>query len=201
MRIGTRAGGVVLAMALLVAGGCSNDDDKDSDAASPSTSATGPASDSSVTTGTPSGDPSTGDGKCGVHTEDGVQLRTFCGKASASLTLAGQEHAFSGGECETTGEYVSVNIGTIVLGAGDKATEIKAKTAYFGLNLGRTPADDASKPAADKDGTYTTAVAGNDHGLELTAFGVKVALTGGRTAGTISGDSAGGPVTGRFSCV
>ena len=194
--IGTRVGGVVLAVALLV-GGCGGDDDKEGDA-SATTSA--PSGETSLTTGTPSGDPSTGDGSCGVHTKDGIQVRTFCGKASATLTLAGQEHAFAGGECETTADYVSVNIGTIVLGTGDKATALKADTAYFGMNLGRTPADDASKPAADKDGTYTTAVAGNDHGTELTAFGAKVALTGGRTAGTITGTAAGGPVTGKFSC-
>ncbi|HEV7535038.1 MAG TPA: hypothetical protein VGP90_05345 [Acidimicrobiia bacterium] len=197
MAIGIRTGGVVMAVALLV-GGCGGGGKKSDTAGSTATTApstgTGGAT---VTTGTPGGGP----GDCGVHEKNGIQTRTFCGQASATLSVNNQDVTFPAGECETTADYVSVNIGTIVLGTGDKATALKATTAYFGMNIGRTPSDDASKPAADKDGTFTASFAGNDHGRAITVVTGSVVLTSNRTKGTMSGTTlTKEPVTGRFSC-
>ena len=142
-----------------------------------------------------------GSGDCGVHEKNGVQTRTFCGKATATITMGDESVTFPGGECETTADYVSVNIGTVVLGTGDKATALKAATAYFGMNVGRTPGDGPSKPAADKDGTYSSSFAANDHGRAVTVVAGSVVLSANRTRGTMSGTSLEKEaVTGRFSC-
>jgi hypothetical protein len=195
--IGFRTGVLALSVALLV-GGCSGGGDKKSDAAS--TTATTAAPSGTTPTSAASGGGG-GGADCGVHEKNGVQTRTFCGKATATVSLNNEDVTFPAGECETTADYVSVNIGTIVLGTGDKATALKGTTAYFGMNVGRTPGDDASKPAADKDGTYTASFAANDHGRAITVITGSVVLSGDRTKGTMSGTSiAKQPVTGRFSC-
>ena len=138
---------------------------------------------------------------CGVHEKNGVQTRTFCGKATATLTMGDESVTFPGGECETTATYVSVNIGTVVLGTGAAATALKAATAYFGMNIGRTPGDDAAKAAADKDGSYPISFAANDHGRAVTVVSGTATLTDNRTKGTMSGTALDQrPVTGRFSC-
>ena len=138
---------------------------------------------------------------CGVHEKNGVQTRTFCGKATATLTMGDESVTFPAGECETTPTYVSVNIGTVVLGTGEGATALKAATAYFGMNIGRTPGDDASKPAADKDGSYPVSFAANDHGRPVTVVAGMAVLTANRTKGTLTGTALDNrPVTGRFSC-
>jgi len=183
----------VLAIAL-VAGACGGGGGgKKSD----SSASSGSTASSTASTAAASG----GGSDCGVHEKNGVQTRTFCGKATATVTMGDESVTFPAGECETTADYVSVNIGTVVLGTGDGATALKAGTAYFGMNIGRTPADDASKPAADKDGTYPVSFAANDHGRAVTVISGTVVLTGGRTRGTMSGTALDKrPVTGRFSC-
>jgi len=183
-------------VALLLAGACGGGGGgkKSDSAASTATSAT-------TATSSDGGGGGGGGSACGVHEKNGVQTRTFCGKATATVTIANEGVTFPGGECETTADYLSVNIGTIVLGTGDKATALKATTAYFGMNIGRTPGDDPSKPAATKDGTYTTAFAANDHGTAVTVVQATVVLTDNRTKGTMSGTSlTNQAVTGRFSC-
>jgi hypothetical protein len=180
---------------LLVVGACGGGGGgKKSDSAA----STGTSVATSVTTATTAGG---GGGDCGVHEKNGVQTRTFCGKATATISMGTESVTFPAGECETTGTYVSVNIGTVVLGTGDKATALKATTAYFGMNIGRTPADDSSKPAADKDGTYTASFAANDHGTATTVITGTVVLSANRTRGTMSGTTLDQKaVTGRFSC-
>src|SRR4051794_16097104 len=95
--------------------------------------------------------PAAGAKKCkpGVHKFDGsTKARTFCGPASAKVTLLpGQTPVkFKPGECEIHKKYVTINLGTIVLGPTDKK-----RPEYFGLNVGRTPAGGTPAP---KDGTY-----------------------------------------------
>lgn len=200
MAFGIRTCGL-LAVAALLVGGCGGDGKKSDTAGSTTTTAASTGSGGvTVTTGTAAGGPGN-ESDCGVHEKDGVQTRTFCGPASATLSINNTDITFPAGECVTTADYVSVNIGTIILGTGDKATALKGTTAYFGMNVGRAGSDDASKPAADKDGTYTAAFGANDHGRAITVTTASVVLSANRTRGTMSGTTlTKEAVTGRFSC-
>lgn len=198
MAIGIRMCGVFVAGTLLV-GGCGGDSKKSDTSGSSATTAASTGG-VTVTTGTAAGGPGN-QSDCGVHEKNGVQTRTFCGKATATVSINNTDITFPAGECETTADYVSVNIGTIVLGTGDKAAAVKATTAYFGMNVGRTPSDDAAKVAADKDGTFPASFAANDHGTAITVITGSVVLTNNRTKGTMSGTTlTKQPVSGRFSC-
>lgn len=142
--------------------------------------------------------PASGAAKChaGVHKFDGsTKARTFCGPARAAVNLGGTIVKFKPGECQKTTKYVTVNIGTIVLGPTSKK-----KPEYFGLTVGQTPA--GGKPAP-KDGTYDGATIAFEHKNKGHALGnATVTLTNGRTRGTFTGTIAGqqGQVTGSFRC-
>jgi hypothetical protein len=141
--------------------------------------------------------PAAGAKKCkpGVHKFDGpTKARKFCGPARATVEL-GQPVKFKPGECKRTKKYVSVNIGTIVLGPTDKK-----KPEYFGLNVGETPAGGTPAP---KDGTYDDATISFQHNNKGYALGnATVTLTNKRTRGTFSGTLVGqqGEITGSFRC-
>ena len=172
-------------VALLAAAGCGGG--KDNNAQDTTTSSASPS-----TTPAPT---------CGDHEIDGVQTRSFCGPASATLSAAGGKTTFAGGECQTTPEYVSVNIGTVVLGTGAGARGVKNTTVYFKLDVGRTPADGKDVAAANKDGTYKGSFTANDHGLATTVPQAQVTLTENRTKGQFSGKTLeGNDATGTFSC-
>src|SRR5579884_1768762 len=87
----------------------------------------------------------------GTRTVGGVQERVFCGPAKATVTVGGKTLRFAGGSCERTPAYVSVNIGTVVLGPTGRP-----KPDYFGLDVGAYPGGNG-KPAGH-DGTFTGAV-------------------------------------------
>ena len=70
----------------------------------------------------------------GVTSVGGVQARVFCGPAKAKIHVNGKTLSFGGGDCERTSKYVSVNIGTVVLGQ-----TTKKKPDYFGLDVGQIP--------------------------------------------------------------
>lgn len=133
--------------------------------------------------------------KPGVHKFDGsTKARTFCGPARATADL-GQTVKFKPGSCEKTKKYVTVNIGTIVLGSTKKK-----RPEYFGLTVGETPA--GGKPAP-KDGTYDDATVSFVHKNKGYALGnATVTLTNNRTRGTFTGTIFGqqGETTGSFRC-
>jgi hypothetical protein len=186
MRPSIRFYAVVL-VAVLAAGGCNGG--KDSNA-------------KDTTTTTLSATSSTAPAQtCGDHEIDGVNTRTFCGAASSTLSVGGAKTSFTGGACETTPEYVSVSVGTVVLGTGAGARGVKNTTVYFKLDAGRTPADGKDIPAATKDGVYKGSFIANDHGLATTAPSAQVTLTDNRTKGQFSGKTLDGTdATGTFSC-
>jgi hypothetical protein len=64
---------------------------------------------------------------------------------------------YAGGSCEKTSKYLSVNIGTVVLGQ-----TTKPKPNYFGLDVGQVPGSTV-KPAP-KDGIHTGVVLALVHG-------------------------------------
>jgi hypothetical protein len=144
--------------------------------------------------------PAAGAKKCkaGVHKFDGsTKARTFCGPASAKVVLQpGQAPVkFKPGECEIHKQYVTINLGTIVLGDTNKK-----RPEYFGLTVGKTPA--GGKPAP-KDGTYDHPTISFEHNNHGTGLGnATVTLTNKRTRGTFQGTPFGkqGAVTGSFRC-
>jgi hypothetical protein len=142
--------------------------------------------------------PASGAKKCkpGVHKFDGsTKARTFCGPARASVNLTQPAVKFKPGSCEKTKKYVTVNIGTIVLGPTNKK-----KPEYFGLTVGETPAGGTPAP---KDGTYDHATISFQHKNKGYALGnATVTLTNNRTRGTFSGTIVGqqGVTTGSFRC-
>jgi hypothetical protein len=130
----------------------------------------------------------------GVHPFGDVSARTFCGPAKATLVTGGRTIRFSGGECQRGPAYVSVNIGTVVLGVSRKPRE------YFGLNVGKVPLLGGS-PAAH-DGTFPAQAIAAHHGTKGYAIlQGSVTLAGGRTRGTFSGKVLGGGTAhGTFRC-
>jgi hypothetical protein len=134
-----------------------------------------------------------------VKSSGGLTERTFCGPAEATVHYGAQTLKFSNGDCTKTAQYVSVNIGTVVLG-----TTTKPKPDYFGLDIGKLPGS-AGKPAG-KDGTYIGGVMALAHGVKtylVVPNTLKIMLSGGRTDGTFSGTGFGASspkVTGTFSC-
>jgi hypothetical protein len=135
----------------------------------------------------------------GVKSSGGLTERTFCGSAKATVHYGAQTLKFSNGDCTKTAQYISVNIGTVVLG-----TTTKPKPDYFGLDVGRLPG--STGKAAGKDGTYAGGVLALAHGVKtylVVPNTLKIVLSGGRTHGTFSGTGFGGSapkVTGTFSC-
>jgi hypothetical protein len=143
--------------------------------------------------------PASGAKKCneGVHKFDGsTKARTFCGPATSKVELfPGNTVKFKQGQCEKHKKYVTVNIGTIVLGPTHKK-----RPDYFGLNVGETPAGGTPAP---KDGTYDGATISFVHKNKSESLGnATVTLTNKRTRGTFQGTPIGqqGVVTGSFRC-
>lgn len=133
--------------------------------------------------------------KAGVHKFGSVQARTFCGPGSATATVGGKTFAFKGGNCVKTKKYLTINLGTIVLGQTSKK-----RPEYFGITVGKTPLGGTPAP---KDGTYSgDAVAFVHLNKGYGVGGSSVTLTNGRTRGTFTGKTFSGqiPVSGSFRC-
>jgi hypothetical protein len=133
-----------------------------------------------------------------VRTVGGLDERTFCGPAKATVHYGSKIFNFAGGECDSTSTNFALNIGTVVLGATKKP-----KPNYFGLVVGAAV---DSKPARH-DGTYVGGVLALDHGGKgylVQGTTLKITLTGNRSRGTFSGSSfftsPSVKVTGTFSC-
>jgi hypothetical protein len=134
--------------------------------------------------------------QAGVRKVNGVSAQTFCGPATATVHVAGRTFRFAEGNCVKTADYVSVNIGTVML-----AQTAKRQPDYFGLDIGRIPG--SGSPPARKDGSYRSGtvltVEYADQTYDVLA-GVAT-LTGNRTQGTVSGKTfSGQPLTGTFHC-
>jgi hypothetical protein len=136
--------------------------------------------------------------KAGMTTVAGVAARTFCGPAKATLHIAGKTLAFKGGSCERTSKYLSLQIGTVVLGQTKKK-----KPDYFGIDVGAYPG--STSKAATEDGTYIGAVIAIDYngtGYLLRGDTAKITLAGGRTRGSFTASVllGSGTGSGTFSC-
>ncbi len=104
---------------------------------------------------------------------------------------------YAGGSCEKTSKYLSVNIGTVVLGQ-----TTKPKPNYFGLDVGQVPGSTV-KPAP-KDGIHTGVVLALVHGgTTYVPAAATATLRANRSKGTISGTAllgGKGKITGIFFC-
>jgi len=132
----------------------------------------------------------------GVHPYGGANARTFCGPAKATLVIGSKTIRYAGGNCERGAGYLSLNIGTVVLG-----TSTKPKPEYFGLLVGKAPI--VGGTPATHDGTYKPQALAADHaGKGYAILQSTVKLMGGRTRGTFTGKLLGtnAPVRGSFSC-
>jgi hypothetical protein len=134
--------------------------------------------------------------KAGVRKLNGVPARTFCGPATARIQIGGKTFAFAHGNCVSTAKYVSINIGTVVLGQ-----TTRHQPNYFGLDIGRIPG--SGSPPADKDGAYRSGtvltVEYADKSYDVLS-GVAI-LQGQRTHGTIKGNTFDGrALSATFHC-
>jgi hypothetical protein len=120
----------------------------------------------------------------GVKKINGVNARTFCGPARATVRVNGKTITYKGGECGTGLGQFSVNIGTVVLGT------LKNKPDYFGV------------AAVAKPGTHARQTVAVVHaGKTLASIGtvtLKRGLRSGTFSGTVFGSST--VVSGSFTC-
>jgi hypothetical protein len=123
----------------------------------------------------------------GVRTAGGVNYRTFCGSARATLHFGGKTYRFVGGRCDSTSSAFTINIGTITLPPG------KPKYRYFGITV-----------FTSHDGTFTNQAIGWQfaNGTHNSLFHATIKLTGGRKHGTFSGTTLADQKRGfgTFSC-
>jgi hypothetical protein len=130
----------------------------------------------------------------GMSKINGVQVRTFCGPARATVAIGGRGYAFTQGSCTRTADYFSINIGATEIGASNPTKP------YFGIFVGRMPG--TSLPRAGRDGVYANAVIGFHSGAMRASVKGTLKLTNGRSKGTFTGSLIlkSGAASGSFSC-
>lgn len=138
------------------------------------------------------------DGDCGMGEINGVQVRTFCGEGTATMSNGAVNLTLDTAECATDDMGFAVNAGTIVLDPED--TTVTAETQYIGFAI---LAEGDTAGGNFPDGTYDGLITGNDRGTDLTSTGdsATITLTNGGKAGTVAGSTyEGQPITGSFTC-
>jgi len=132
--------------------------------------------------------------KEGVHAFGSAKARTFCGPAQATFMVDGQSFTLRGGACDTGRGYLTINLGTIVIGKTSRT-----KPDYFGITVG----DVAGGEPAAQDGTFTDGVVSYVRkNRSASVSQASVTLKGKRTRSTFSGTlvGSGKPVSGSFRC-
>jgi hypothetical protein len=134
--------------------------------------------------------------KAGVRKVDGVSAETFCGPATATVRVDGKTFTFTQGNCVKTANYVSVNVGVLVL-----AQKARRQPNYFGLDIGRIPG--SGSPPARKDGSYRsgTVLTVEYANTSYDVLAGVATLKGNRSRGTVHGKTLGGQtLSGTFAC-
>jgi len=141
---------------------------------------------------------------CGNGEIDGVTVRTFCGKGTATVTAGSTSLTLDTAECIVSPNAVVLNAGTIVLGFDDAAKAVKKKTQYIGIAFGNDPSQGLSGAAASGDGTFKGGVLtaqDNGTGVATRADTVTFTATGNRSKGTATGETlTGDKVTATWDC-
>ncbi len=129
----------------------------------------------------------------GVHHLGPAVEHTYCGKASAQVTLLGHHATFKHGSCNKTSDYFRIRIGTFV------SNSALMHPAYFELVVGKSS---AGGTPAGHDGTFSGgAFRFVINGNGRTVDHASVTLKSNRTKGSFSGSLSGvGTVSGTFSC-
>ena len=125
----------------------------------------------------------------GKTTVGGKPATRFCGPAHATAKVGAKKFIFTGGVCQTSGIYFTVNIGTVV--NNKLATAKPGPLPYFNISL--TPAS---------TGTHLTQgltwIVG---GKRYAPIGNKITINQGFKSGYFSGRAVGGAkITGTFIC-
>lgn len=198
----------VVATALLVVpalllAGCGGLSGSTSSSGTPAASGSSPAgSESASSESSPSDGGSSS--ACGNGEIDGVTVRTFCGKGTATVTAGSTTLTLDSAECLVSANAVVINAGTIVLGFDDAAKAVKKKTQYIGIAFGNDPSQGLSGAAAGGDGTFKGGVLtaqDNGTGVATRADTVTFTATDNRTKGSASGTTiTGQKVTATWSC-
>ena len=130
----------------------------------------------------------------GVHAFGSAKARTFCGPAQATVKVDGRSFTLKGGACDAGSGFLTINLGTIVIGKTSRT-----KPDYFGITVG----DVAGGEPAAGDGVYTDGVVSYVRKHRSASLSqASVTLKGKRTRGSFSGTlvPSGKPVTGTFHC-
>jgi hypothetical protein len=120
----------------------------------------------------------------GVKKINGVNARTFCGPAKATVKVNGSTISYKGGECSKSVGLFAVNIGTVVLG------NLKNKPEYLGVTA-------TAKAGVQTRQTVAVVHAGKSKSIIGTVT-LKPGLKGGTFSGKAFGSSA--VISGSFTC-
>ena len=125
----------------------------------------------------------------GKTTVAGKPATRFCGPAHATAKVGGKKFVFTGGVCQTSGPYFTVNIGTVV---NNKLPTAKpGPLPYFNISL--TPASTGVH--------LTQGLTWIFGGKRYAPIGNKITINQGLKSGYFSGRAAGGAkMTGTFIC-
>jgi hypothetical protein len=120
----------------------------------------------------------------GVKKINGVNARTFCGPAKATVKINGSTVSYKGGECSKSIGLFALNLGTVVLG------NLKNKPEYLGVT------------ATAKAGTQTRQTVAVVHAGKSKSIIGTVTLKAGLKSGTFSGKVFGSSavISGSFTC-
>jgi hypothetical protein len=120
----------------------------------------------------------------GMKKINGVNARTFCGPAKATVKINGSTVSYKGGECSKSIGLFAVNIGTVVLG------NLKNKPEYLGVTA-------AAKAGVQTRQTVAVVHAGKSKSIIGTVT-LKAGLKSGTFSGKVFGSSA--VISGSFTC-
>jgi hypothetical protein len=120
----------------------------------------------------------------GVKKINGVNARTFCGPAKATVKINGSTVSYKGGECTKSIGLFALNIGTVVLG------NLKNKPEYLGVTA-------TAKAGVQTRQTVAVVHAGKSKSIIGTVT-LKAGLKSGTFSGKVFGSSA--VISGSFTC-
>jgi hypothetical protein len=125
----------------------------------------------------------------GQTTVAGKPATRFCGPAHATAKVGGKKFVFTGGVCQKSGIYFTVNIGTVV--NNKLATAKPGPLPYFNISL--TPASTGVH--------LTQGLTWIVGGKRYAPIGNKITINQGLKSGYFSGRAVGGAkITGTFIC-
>jgi hypothetical protein len=121
----------------------------------------------------------------GVKKINGVNARTFCGPAQATVRVGGRTVVYRGGECSKSSFGWSINVGTVVLG------NLTRKPEYFGIVA-------SAKPGVQNKVSVAVVHSGKTFAVAAGTLTLKPGLKAGTFSGKVFGEST--RLSGSFTC-